>query len=237
MMTRNISWNSFINRYTTLPFLLDILYNKRLTLVDPNKWEDENDSYFMTLYKARSGFRSVLALCFAEHESLVTEKYHNWKIYAGNSSGICIQFYKDKLVSCIENVPEIKYGSVIYKTVQQFENEWRETPWSQLPFIKQQAFDGEAEFRIIYENDFEEIALKYLPIKLNSIAKIMVNPWLPNSLVDAIRQSINNIEGCAQIKIIQTKLLSYEKWKRAGDRIVKSDNKASEIATQHRLLR
>jgi hypothetical protein len=73
---------------------------------------------------------------------------------------MCIQFHKDKLLSCIENVPEIKCGSAIYKTIQQFENEWRETSWSQLPFIKQQAFDGETEFRIIYESDFEDITVK-----------------------------------------------------------------------------
>jgi hypothetical protein len=235
-MKSNISWNTIINRYTTLPFLFDMLYNKRLTLVDPENWEDENDSYFMRLYKARSGYRSVLALCFAEHETLTAEKYHNWKIYAGNSSGICIQFYKDKLVSYIENVSELRYGSAIYKTIQQFENEWRETPWSQLPFIKQQAFDGETEFRIIYVSVSEEIAVKYLPIKLNSIARIIVNPWLPSSLIDPIRRSINNIEGCEKIKVLQTKLLSYEKWKRAGNRVVKSSDNTSERAIQHRLL-
>jgi hypothetical protein len=236
-MMRNDSWMSYIYRYTTLPFLFDVLYNKRLTLVDPNKWEDENDSHFMRLYKTKSGFKSVLALCFAEHESLTAEKYHNWKIYAGNSSGVCIQFYKNKLISCIEDISETKYGSVIYKTIHQFENEWRETPWPQLPFVKQQAFDGETEFRIIYESNLEEITVKYLPIKLDSIARIMVNPWLPNSLISAICQSVNNIEGCAKIKVRQTTLLSYERWKRAGDRIVTSGPKASELATQHKLFK
>ena len=40
-----------LRRYTTLPFLLDILNKKCLTLLDPKNWEDKDDSYYIELYK------------------------------------------------------------------------------------------------------------------------------------------------------------------------------------------
>ena len=33
-----------LNRFTTLPVLLDLLKRKRLVLLDPAVWEDKNDS-------------------------------------------------------------------------------------------------------------------------------------------------------------------------------------------------
>lgn len=60
-------------RYTTLPFLLDILHEKRLPLLDPASWEDKNDSYYLELYKSGKRLKSVLAICFAEAQ----ETYHH----------------------------------------------------------------------------------------------------------------------------------------------------------------
>ena len=47
-----MSENQF-RRYTTLPYLLDVLVKKRLTLLNPVKWEDKNDSHFLSIYKAK----------------------------------------------------------------------------------------------------------------------------------------------------------------------------------------
>ncbi len=195
-MPRNIKGKGYLNRYTSLPFLLDILCNKRLTLVDPAKWEDENNSYFMKLYKAKSEHKSVLALCFAESQSSAAEKYHNWKIYAGNSSGVCIQFFKSELISCIKPVPGINSKSVTYRTIKQIENDCQNTSWCQLPFVKRRAFDGETEFRVIYENDSEEIMTKDVSIELSCISRITLNPWIPKSVYNSVCNVIKAIEGC-----------------------------------------
>jgi hypothetical protein len=40
-----------LKRYTTLSSALDVLENKRLTLLDPAKWDDRNDTYFIELYR------------------------------------------------------------------------------------------------------------------------------------------------------------------------------------------
>ncbi len=212
----------YLNRYTSLPFLLDTLYNKRLTLVDPARWEDENDSYFMKLYKEKSDCITVLALCFAENQTRTAEKYHNWKIYAGNSSGVCIQFARSKLIAQIESIEGIRFDSVTYMMIGKFENARSTIPWRQLPFMKRKAFDGETEFRIIYESDSPaEISSKDIPIDLGIITKITLNPWIPKHVYDAVCGAITAIDGCKNMPIEQTTVLNYARWKKAGERIAR----------------
>jgi hypothetical protein len=50
--------------------------------------------------------------------------------------------------------------------------------WERLPFIKRKAYDGETEFRILYEN-LEKEEDKKIIIDLSCILKIFLNPWLP----------------------------------------------------------
>ena len=217
-MAQNTSKNMYINRYTSLPFLFNILYNKSLTLVDPAKWEDANDSYFMNLFKKKSGHKSVLALCFAEYQESTTEKYHIWKIYAGNSSGVCIQFFRDKLISCIEPIPGINCKSVTYKTIAKFEKDEKSTSWQQLPFIKRKAFSGEKEFRIVYESDLaQEVETKAIPIEFGCISKIILNPWIPEPVYKEVCSVLKGIDGCDKLRITQSTILNNARWKIAGE--------------------
>ncbi len=50
MNNQNISK---LNRYTTLPVLLDLLQRKKLTLLNPEFWEEKNDSEIILEYKRR----------------------------------------------------------------------------------------------------------------------------------------------------------------------------------------
>jgi len=43
--------DNYLCKYTSLPFLFEILENKELTFVNPKNWEDRNDSYFFEVYK------------------------------------------------------------------------------------------------------------------------------------------------------------------------------------------
>ena len=80
---------SSLRRYTSFPYLIDILKKKRLTFVWPKHWEDRNDYNFIDKYKKESGLGYVLALCFTES----SETYFHWKVYSDGPSGICIEFY------------------------------------------------------------------------------------------------------------------------------------------------
>jgi hypothetical protein len=201
-----------LRRYTTLPFLLDILNKKCLTLLDPKNWEDKNDSYYIELYKENLGLKSVLVLCFAES----VERYHHWKIYSGSLNGVCIEFRKDKLLECL-NVSGIRTDYVQYKTY----DEVRKEPLAiyQFPFMKRYAFEDEREFRIIYEDRIHEFASKDFKISVNSINRIIFNPWMPESVYSSIKQIVKNIKGCKKIKVMRTTLVDNKKWKRMGEEV------------------
>ena len=40
----------FLRRYTELPFLVDFLHTKQLTLLRPINWDDTNDAYYINQY-------------------------------------------------------------------------------------------------------------------------------------------------------------------------------------------
>jgi hypothetical protein len=84
-MINDPSKNDFLNRYTTLPVLLDMLYHKRLVLCNPATWEDRNDAFFIEQYRLRKKLPTTLALCFAGK----AETFHHWKVFAGGPSGGC----------------------------------------------------------------------------------------------------------------------------------------------------
>ena len=43
----------YLNRYTSLSVLLDLLSKRRIACLSPKKWEDRNDQHYMARYKKR----------------------------------------------------------------------------------------------------------------------------------------------------------------------------------------
>ncbi len=215
--------NKYLNRYTSLPFLLDTLQNERLTLVDPKRWEDTNDSYLLELYKEKSKKESVLALCFAQYKSTTVkaEKYHHWKIYSGTSSGVCIKFKKQALIEHFKSElgNNLRHGKVNYKTIKSFEGNTKNISLRDLPFIKRLAFNDEREYRFIYESDTENISGKDVKISLDSIAEITFNPWISISVYESLCKVIRQIIGHSKIPTDISTCLDYERWKNAGENI------------------
>jgi hypothetical protein len=198
-----------LRRYTTLPFLLDILNKKSLTFLDPKSWRDKDDSYYIELYKSSQRIKSVLVLCFAESK----EKYHHWKIYSGNSSGVCVEFRKENLIEDLR-VPGVRLGKVEYRTYTQIKRMQPGT--SQLPFIKRYAFIDEKEFRAVYEDKGHVCETKEFQIDLHDINRIVFNPWLAESVFESLKNIIKRIDGCEEISIVRTSLTNSEKWRKIG---------------------
>jgi hypothetical protein len=202
---------SRFRRYTSLPILLDILKGKRLTLLDPQNWDDKNDAFYMELYKTKKELNSLLALCFAE----VQETYHIWKVFAGDANGVCIEFNKELL---LEYFGEMKSGYVKYLTIDKLMKK-NDFNYDQLPFLKRLAFKDEKEFRFIYEDKDLVISTKSIPIKLNCIQRIIFNPWIPLSVFESVKAIIQEIDECKTIIIDRTSLVNNEQWKKRGKEI------------------
>jgi hypothetical protein len=201
-------------RYTTLPYLLDMLHHKRLTLLDPAKWDDKNDAHFLKKYKEKMGFKSVLALCFAE----ASEAYQHWKIYSGNPSGVCIEFHKNKLLSHFRYKDGFTNNMVHYKTIKDLRGEALHI--KDMPFIKRYAYKGEQEYRLIFQSESEKKLVKHVPIDVDDISKITVSPWIDATSYKSIKLTINKIKDCEHIKVQKSTITENNEWKRIADNAV-----------------
>jgi hypothetical protein len=196
-----------LRRYTSLPILLDMLVNKKITLLNPASWEDRNDSYSLVKYQEKKRLKTLLSLCFTKKR----ETYHHWKVFAGNSGGVCVRFNKDKLLNSFIKDSKIKYGPVIYKTMNEMKDLFIDI--EDIPFIKRKQYEDEAEFRIIYADEKIELNSKAYNLDIECIERIILSPWLPTAISKTIKNLIHNIPDCNSIELIRTGVIENTTWK------------------------
>jgi hypothetical protein len=174
-----------LNRYTTLPVLIDLLRRKKLVLLSPDKWEDRNDAEVMLEYKKRRKLRHLYAVCLSEGDETV----HHWTAFSNGSSGCCIAFDRDKLLSAVGEVSGIRTGSVKYKKLKELKNEG--IVIANMPFTKRWPYRCEEEYRIIFESKDESAALGGffdIDINLRMIRKITINQRMPEQVYQTIKE-------------------------------------------------
>ena len=204
-----------LRRYTDLAALIHLLREKKITLLDPESWDDKNDSHYLEQYRKRRRLRAVLALFFTES----SETYHHWRVFASGASGVCISFRRIDLLSAVnQHKLPIHGGKVTYSTLEQLRT--RRPKIDELPFLKRYAFWPEAEFRLIHES---AKALKQLPIPfpLSCIERVTLSPWLPRPLLRHLKSTIQLIPGCDDLNIYRSTLIDNKTWKKFGDRKIR----------------
>ena len=199
----------FLRRYTSLPSLLQILQTSTLTLLDPQFWDDKNDAALIAKYSKKKKLKKVLALCFAAS----SETYHHWKIYAEGVAGVCIEFNKARLLKALRAQEEnLRYGSAKYVPINKLAS--YQTKVSDWPFIKRLPYEGEKEFRILYEERTDADRASYaLPIPLESIHRVNLSPWIHRDVAAAVRKTIQSLPQCADIDVYKTGLVDNKRWK------------------------
>jgi len=134
-----------LNRFTSLPVLLDLLERKKLTLLDPKLWDDKNDSEVILAYKRKKGVKNLFAVCLSHGDETV----HHWKTFSDGTSGCVIEFDAKKLFAIINNIPNLRHGTVSYKKLMDVEKEDTIIDIDQMPFTKRWPYRCEEEYRII----------------------------------------------------------------------------------------
>lgn len=200
-----------LSRYTELPYVLQILETRQITLMNPSSWDDKNDSHYVHAYRDRKGHGTVLALCLTG----AAQTYHHWKVFTHGASGACIHFDKAKLLKWIKGHDGMIGRNVEYKTLPQVRN----SPPSldDLPFTKRRAYEHEAEFRLLYAVKRKSVPLRKFELPLDTVAAIHLNPWLPFSTVEAVKDVIHRIDGCARLDVLRTTIVKNDDWQRAAE--------------------
>ena len=121
--------SEYLRRYTDIPALIYLLTEQKITLLDPESWDDSNDSHYLALYRDKKKLKSVLALCFTQ----ANETYHHWRVFAGGASGVCIRFKRSELLSATKKRAGLRTGSVTYLTLGKIRHKRLAT--QRLPFL------------------------------------------------------------------------------------------------------
>lgn len=201
---------SILRRYTNLPSLIYLLREKKITLLNPETWDDYNDVYYLKKYKEKRELKTLLALCLTQ----TNETYHHWKVFADGHSGVRIDFKKDHFLNHFSGVVGVHSGPVKYGLVKE-QQERANTGGikiTDLPFTKRWSYGDEKEFRILYESKTEEKTCLDLTIELSCIDMIELSPWMPSSLFEAVKATLQIIDGCQNIKIRRSTVVGHNKW-------------------------
>lgn len=198
----------YLNRYTSLPYLLDALRNKRLVLRSPEQWEDKNDAFYLRRYQEEMEFETLLALCF----NVTREQFHHWKCFADGPSGVCIEFRRRKLLAEIKADPNFRCGSVDYRKIEEVEKVT--PPEDEWPFLKRITYRDEKEYRVIFQSH-QAGETAEIPFTIATIRRITLSPWLPRAVADNVTEIIRSLPECAELKIARSSLLENARWRQA----------------------
>lgn len=197
-------------RYTDLPALIQILTNRKLTLLDPSFWDDKNDSYFLATYKEKKELQSVLALCFTKE----SETYHHWRVFSSGASGVCVNFDSEKLETAFSKAKGVKFQEVTYLALKELRD--NRPTIARLPFVKRIPYKHEKEFRALWESESDKAFSLDVPIDISSITRITLSPWMHPSLRVSVVKLLKMIDGCKSIPIVRSTLIENTQWKSYG---------------------
>ena len=194
-----------INRYTTLPVLVDMLRRRLLVLLDPKAWDDKNDTEVLLEYKRRKKLKSLFALCC----SLGDETIHHWQTFAPGMSGCCIEFHTDQLTDLLQDREGIRLGPVVYKRIKELDD--RTIRVNAMPFTKRWPYRCEEEYRIIWESRKEAIGYE-VGFDLRMICKITINQRMPDQVYATIRDYLRSTFKDPDQKINRSTLYENKTW-------------------------
>jgi Protein of unknown function (DUF2971) len=203
---------SYLRRYTDVLSLLDIIKNNRITLLSPETWFDQNDTFGLREYAKRMGDGSAYALCMTEE----AETGHHWQLFAGTSHGVCIQFDRDEFIEFLNGLKRpILHGSVRYMSLNDIRN-IKPIETEILPFLKRETFKDENEYRLIaWEDDFLDEGSYSIPMPANLIKKIILGPRMPRKLAETLKDIACSFDGCDEISFAVSRVHNNASWRKA----------------------
>ncbi len=208
------SADTTLKRFTSLGIAIDMLVERRITLVSPERWDDRNDVALLEAYRKRRGVEKLYAMCFTQ----APETYHHWSVFAGGLEGVRVNIDKLALLSSLKDNPRYVWNDVEYLTLEKMKT-YRKIDVFDIPFFKRYAFRDELEFRLLYECGDKKKVVHHVPVQLDWIKGITVSPWMPTNLVDSLKAAIHSINGCERIRVTKTSLRENDRWKNASRRI------------------
>ncbi len=204
-----------LRRYTNLASTLHILQNHCLTLLNPETWDDRNDSFFMSEYKRLKNVKTLLALCIADRE----ETYHHWQVFSRGSDGICIEFDRGELLRAFDSANGVTHRHVDYALIANA-RAMQDVDLEILPFTKRWPYGDESEYRAVYVDSDVELSAYSVPIKPAAINRITLSPWLAPALVEPVKRTLKSQPGCSDVRVYRSTLIDNAQWQKLAGKVM-----------------
>ncbi len=197
-----------INRFTSLPYVIDILATEQLTLTNPENWPDKNEKITLEKYRKAKGAEKIFCLCLSDS----AENIHLWSNFAPSESGCFIKFNYDKLIEFLNEQKDLVYSNMEYVKIGDLSKLTIET--EKLPFYKRHPFQPENELRIIYlDYDGVKEPVKKIPFDINIIESITISDQLPKPVFENVKVILQSVNKSFTGKISQSTLFENIRWK------------------------
>lgn len=197
-----------LRRYTDVLSVLDIVVNRRITLLTPSNWTDRNDREGMDLFAKEMGAMVAYAYCMTGAK----ETSHHWKVFADTGHGARVIFRRTSLLNGLKNKPNILRGPVIYRKHADLAT-LAPIPTESLPFLKREVFSDEREYRLVATApDFLASGSLAVGIKLDWIERIVFASNIPLPLVETLETVIRAQDGCAALKLHFSRMPENQVW-------------------------
>ena len=194
-----------LNRFTTIPFLIDLLRRKKLALLNPAFWDDFNDRETMEIYRKAAKAKSIYALCM----TYKNETIHHWNAFANGTSGCCIEFSPAKLIDVLDQ-NGIMHGKAEYIRVRDLADTKIKT--EQIPFVKREPFSPESEYRLVALSAKSQEASFSIDIDLDIIRKVTISNKVPKPVFESLKESIKEMVPGCRAKIYHSTLYNNADW-------------------------
>jgi hypothetical protein len=201
---------SSLKRYTQLPYLLHMLWQKKITLLSPNAWVDRNDAYFLLKHLENRKLRSILVMCLTSSEAT----YHHWHVFAPGPSGVRVDFHEKIFREWASHIDGARLEPVHYLKNKELTAKFRP---DRLPFLKRNAFRDEGEERLIVEIAKEKRAFLDIPFDYAMIKRVKLSPWLALPAVPSVKEAIRAAAHGVKFPIKPTTILENKEFMEAAD--------------------
>lgn len=212
-------------RYTDLVRLFDMLEKSAVSLVGPERWDDQNDASFLARYKELTGAKTLLALCFCEQ----AEMFHHWRVFASKIDAVRVEFSKPALLKFFQ-AEGFRFKRMKYEAIDSARN--RRVLLEELPFLKRAPYRDEREFRIVYESSEEAVDLKQVRIDLRCIRRVTIGPWVPQPMARVLKTAIKDVADCRHIKVHSTTVLANKEWMSVAKKVVLTQSDSFQEASK-----
>lgn len=207
-----MSGSKSIYRFMHFEYLLDLLKNHRLPLINPSEWEDKNDVFASKLSCKDNEMIGICCFTLSKSNSI-----YRWSKMAPNNLCVRVEFDMDKIKASLSQKMVMK--EVQYKSVEELQSDIIEI--KDCPFIKSKPFKQENEIRIVAyksvadENKFVKIVDYLSGVPSDAVNNIRFSPFLDQKMFRLVRELLRKnlvANNWKNVKISQSRILDKEKW-------------------------